>query len=109
MGTLANYWKYQRKPWEEIVSQTETWEDAVNASLKMFDAVATDTENALNQPGNVTIQRDTCFISAGDRIIANHFVKLLYGYLTRENPSVEAYEKLLSLTDAKRRSEDNID
>ena len=109
IGSLSDYWRYQREDWPEVVSHVQTWEQAVDAGFKMFDAVATDLKNVFKPHGGPELLRQAAYVSAGDRIIANGPVRELYGFLIDENPEVATYGRLLSFREGQRRSEDGID
>ncbi|MGO4956168.1 DEAD/DEAH box helicase [Luteococcus sp. Sow4_B9] len=111
VGNLSALWKWRNGKGMESASKVESFTDAVDHALAMFDAVSDDDFRSLAASAEYVVDTELCHVVPGKVIKANGAILELYGHLIDGGAALEAplYEALLCLDQKPRASADSID
>ncbi|USR79022.1 DEAD/DEAH box helicase [Arcanobacterium pinnipediorum] len=109
IGKLVDLWNFRTNFGVSQASRVDSWSDFLSYAISLFESVVGkklhDWTTSFGVDSDQTINTETCYLVAGENIIANKAIVELYSVLEESlatNP-VPLYEKFVSVQDFEQR------
>ncbi|WP_216389270.1 DEAD/DEAH box helicase [Arcanobacterium phocae] len=109
IGKLVELWNFRTSTGVSQASRVDSWSDFLSYAISLFESVVGkklhDWTTSFGVDSDLTIHTETCYLVAGENIIANKAIVELYSVLEESlatNP-VPLYEKFVSVQDFEQR------